>query len=113
MIERVEDKLSNSKFGRRGLAMSPTELSPFSKPGPLTEMDRFIFECFGYLLIEDVLSSVECQAVLAAATRLHAGHPKDHLMQLGRGFETEPSIERLIDHRRYCQSSRASRDCFV
>src|SRR5262245_1365326 len=78
--------------------MCPTELSPFSKPGPLSEMDRFIFESFGYLLIEDVLNAAECQEVLAAATRLHAGHPKDHLMQLGRGFETEPSIERLIDH---------------
>src|SRR5260221_7293475 len=85
-------------FGGRGLSMSPKEFSPFSQPGPLTEMDRFIFECYGYLLLEDVISLDECQEVLEAAKRVYAGHPKDHLMQLGRGFETEPSIERLIDH---------------
>jgi ectoine hydroxylase len=78
--------------------MSPTELIPISQPGPLTEMDRFVFESYGYLLIEDVLSLDECKEVLDASIRIHKGHPKDHLMQLGRGFETEPSIERLIDH---------------
>ncbi len=78
--------------------MSPAEFSPLSQPGELTEMDRFIFECYGYILIEDVISSHECQDVLDAATRLHTGHPKERLLQLGKGFETEPSIERLIDH---------------
>ncbi len=71
---------------------------PFSNPGAMTEMDHFIFECFGYLVIEDVLSPAECDEILEAAIRLHAGHPKEGLLQLGRGFEHEPAIERLIDH---------------
>src|SRR4030095_6834633 len=69
---------------------------PYSKPGEMTDMDRFVFECCGYIVIEDVLSDAECDEVLAAATHLHEGHPKERLLQLGKGFETEPAIERLI-----------------
>lgn len=71
---------------------------PIVPPGPMNEMERFIFECFGYILIEDVLTPAECEETLAAATRLHSGHPKDRLLQLGKGFEREPALERLIDH---------------
>ena len=56
---------------------------PYSKPGAMTEMDQFIFECFGYLVIEDVLTEEECDAVLEAAKRVHAGQPKERLMQIG------------------------------
>src|SRR5215813_2099209 len=73
-------------------------LLPLSKPGAMTEMDKFIFECFGYIVIEDVISEAECEDVLQAAIRLHAGHPKTGLLQLGKGFEHEPAIERLMDH---------------
>ncbi|MBC7811930.1 MAG: phytanoyl-CoA dioxygenase family protein [Burkholderiales bacterium] len=71
---------------------------PYSQPGTMTEMDRFIFECCGFIVIEDVLTEAECDQVLEAATRLHAGHSKEKLLQLGKGFEHEPAIERLIDH---------------
>src|SRR5258708_10311060 len=71
---------------------------PLSKPGQMSDMDRFVFECFGYIVIEDVLTVEECEETLAAAIRLHAGHPKTKLLQLGKGFEHEPAIERLIDH---------------
>ena len=27
-----------------------TELTPLAQPGPMTEMERFIFECWGYLI---------------------------------------------------------------
>lgn len=74
------------------------DLLPLSKPGAMTEMDRFVFESFGYILIQDVLSMAECEEALQAAIRLHVGHPKDRLHQIGKGFEHEPVLERLIDH---------------
>src|SRR5215470_20278649 len=73
-------------------------LLPLSKPGEMTAMDRFVFECFGYIVIEDVLTEAECEETLEAAIRLHKGHPKTKLLQLGKGFEHEPAIEKLIDH---------------
>ncbi len=73
-------------------------LMPLSKPGAMTEMDRFIFECFGYIVIENVLNEAECEEALEAAIRLHADQPKTKLLQLGKGFEHEPAIERLLDH---------------
>src|SRR5262245_59927644 len=71
---------------------------PFSAPGAMSDMDRFVFECYGYILIDNVLSDAECDEVLAAATRLHTGKPKEKLLQIGKGFEHEPAIESLIDH---------------
>jgi ectoine hydroxylase len=71
---------------------------PFSQPGEMTETDHFMFECFGFIVIEDVISEAECDEVLEAAKRVHAGQPKDRLRQMGKGFEHEPAIERLIDH---------------
>lgn len=71
---------------------------PLVKPGTMTDMDRFIFECFGYIVIEDVLTSTEIEGALDAAKRLHAGQIKGKLNQIGRGFEQEATLERLIDH---------------
>jgi ectoine hydroxylase len=74
------------------------EMAPWSQPGPLTEMDRFVFECFGYLVIPDVLSAAECEEARVAATRVHAAYNDGKFRQVGRGFEQEPALERLIDH---------------
>jgi ectoine hydroxylase-related dioxygenase (phytanoyl-CoA dioxygenase family) len=74
------------------------ETFPLSQPGAFTDMDRFMFECFGYLIIEDVLNAEECEKTLEAATRIHQDYPKDDLRQVGKGFYTEPAMERLIDH---------------
>lgn len=71
---------------------------PIVKPGPMTEIERFMFECFGYVVIEDVLSPDEVQETLEAAKRLHEGKIEGKLHQIGRGFEHEPAIEKLIDH---------------
>ena len=71
---------------------------PYTQPGPMSEMERYIFECFGYVVIEDVLSPEECDEALEATIRLHEGRPKEKLLQVGKGFEHEPVIERLIDH---------------
>ena len=71
---------------------------PLVKPGAMDEMEQFIFECFGFVVIEDVLSEAECDEVLEAAKRLHLGQPKEKLLQIGKGFEHEPSIASLIDH---------------
>ena len=74
------------------------QLTPLAQPGPMTEMERFMFEAWGYLLIPDVLTDAECDEVLAAAKRLHGDKPAEKFKQIGRGFETEPAIERLMDH---------------
>jgi len=74
------------------------EICPLSQPGPLTEMDRFVFECFGYLLIPNVLTPAECAAMRDAAERLHSTYPQGEFRQIGRGFETEPALEQPIDH---------------
>jgi ectoine hydroxylase len=66
-------------------------------PGELTDVDRFIFESWGYFVIPDVLSADEVEECYAASERLHAA--RDHVFgQQGRGYETEPALERLIDH---------------
>ena len=74
------------------------ELMPLSQPGEMTEMDRFVFECFGYLIIPNVLSEAECDEALEAARRVHGSQPAERFKQIGKGFETEPALERLIDH---------------
>ena len=77
-----------------------TELSalPLVQPGMMTDMEKFIFECFGYIVIEDVLTPAEVAEALDAARRLHAGRIEGKLNQIGRGFEQESALERLIDH---------------
>ena len=83
-----------------GAAMNPQhlELLPLAQPGPLTEMERFMWECWGYLLINDVLTEAECDEALEASKRIHGNQPAPKFRSIGRAFETEPALERLIDH---------------
>lgn len=74
-----------------------TMLSPRSAPGPLTELDRFVFESWGYLVIPGVLSADEVEECYDASARLHATRDRA-FGQVGRGYESEPCLERLIDH---------------
>ncbi len=94
------DAVKRGPEDSNGASLNPQhlELTPMAQPGPMTEMERFMFECFGYLLIPDVLSAAECDETLEAAKRLHGNQPAEKFKQIGRGFETEPAIERLIDH---------------
>jgi ectoine hydroxylase len=72
-------------------------LNPVVEPGPFTELDKFVFESWGYFVIPDVLSADEVAECYEASERLHA--QREHgFGQLGRGYETEPALERLIDH---------------
>src|SRR4051812_32503228 len=84
--------------GTNGAEMSGLELTPLSQPGAMTAMDRFIFESWGYLIIPDVLSEAECDEALEACQRIHGSKPAEKFRQVGRGYETEASLERLIDH---------------
>ncbi|MFD2083492.1 Phytanoyl-CoA dioxygenase (PhyH) [Actinopolymorpha cephalotaxi] len=72
-------------------------LNPEVAPGAFTELDRFVFESWGYLVIPDVLTAEEAEECYDASERLHAARDKE-FGQLGRGYETESSLERLIDH---------------
>jgi hypothetical protein len=67
-------------------------------PGELTPLDQFIFESWGYFVIPDVLSAHEVAECYAASERMHAGRDDHSFGQLGRGYESEPSLEGLIDH---------------
>ncbi len=73
-------------------------LSPVVAPGRFTEMDKFIFEAWGYLIIPRVLSDEEVSECLAASKRLHEATGTASFGQVGRGYETEPALETLLDH---------------
>lgn len=73
-------------------------MNPISSPGAFTELDRFTFESWGYLLIPNVLSEEEVNECLEASIRLHQSAGTTGWAQVGRGYETEISLERLIDH---------------
>jgi hypothetical protein len=78
--------------------LTPTlALTPTVAPGEFTATDKFIFECWGYLVIPDVLTADEAAECYDASARLHAQRDRE-FGQLGRGYEVEPSLERLIDH---------------
>lgn len=70
---------------------------PFAQAGTMSDDERFMFESFGYIIIEDVLSPDEVEETLVASTRLHAS-TQDEWRQIGKGFESEPALEALIDH---------------
>lgn len=72
-------------------------LSPIVGKGAFTETDSFIFESWGYVIIPDVLSADECAEVYDASQRLHSDRDRA-FGQIGRSYETEESIERLMDH---------------
>ena len=74
-----------------------SQILPLAQPGPMTDIERFMFESFGYIIIEDVLSPEEVEETLEASKRLHASHGEGW-RQIGKGFETEVALERLIDH---------------
>ena len=95
----MDDSGSNGSHSNQGdAAGQPMQLTPLAKPGPMDEMERFVFECWGYLIIPDVLSEAECDEALEAARRVHGSKPAEKFKQIGRGFETEPALERLMDH---------------
>lgn len=95
MIEETR----NVAEGRNALSGSThPELMPVSRPGAMSEMDRFVFECFGYLIIPDVLTEEQCDEALEAAKRVHGSRPAERFRQIGKGFEHEPVLEELIDH---------------
>jgi hypothetical protein len=73
-------------------------LSPEVQPGELTDLDRFIFESWGYFVIPGVLTKPEIDECAEASKRLHAKAGSVTFAQIGRGYETEPALERLIDH---------------
>jgi len=74
-----------------------TTLGPVVSPGQFTPLDKFIFESWGYLIIPDVLTADEAAECYEASARLHSQRQRE-FGQLGRGYEVEPSLERLIDH---------------
>lgn len=88
--------------------------SPVVRPGAFTDIDAFVFETCGYLLIEDVLSQAEVEECLDASKRIHAAAGSSDWAQVGRGYETESALERLIDHPAVIPKVRALyRDRFI
>ncbi|SFS99874.1 phytanoyl-CoA dioxygenase family protein [Paenibacillus sp. BC26] len=73
-------------------------LNPVVSAGELTETDRFIFESWGYFVIPDVLSAEEVKQCLEASERVHKAAGTEGFGQVGRGYETEPALEQLMDH---------------
>ena len=80
---------------------------PLAAPGPMTDLERFLFDTFGYLVIPRALSENEVSECLEAATRLHSGYPKGEWRQIGAAYEKEPAVERLIDHPSTLPKARA------
>jgi ectoine hydroxylase len=72
--------------------------APLAQPGPLTEVERFLFETTGYLVIPDALTPTETEACLEASRRAHAKQPPGVWQQIGHLYESEGAIEELIDH---------------
>jgi hypothetical protein len=64
----------------------------------MSDLERFMFDVAGYLIIPDVLTPKEVEACLEASKRAHAPYPPDRWRQLGAVYEQEPAIENLIDH---------------
>ncbi|MFN3648565.1 MAG: phytanoyl-CoA dioxygenase family protein [Armatimonadota bacterium] len=71
---------------------------PIAAPGPLSPLERFLFDVTGFLVIPGALTSEEVTACLGAAERAHAAHPPEEWSQLGALYEREPAVEPLIDH---------------
>lgn len=72
-------------------------MSPEVRYGDFIAIDKCIFQSWGYFVIPDVLSADEVAECYDASERLH-GQRQRGFGQLGRGYENEPSLERLIDH---------------
>jgi len=80
---------------------------PIAQPGPLTEMERFLFEAAGYLVIPGALAPAEVEGLLEAARRAHASTPAGEWRQIGALYEREPAVEPLIDHQAVLPKVRA------
>ena len=72
-------------------------LDPVVDKGQLTETDRFIFESWGYFMIPNVLTKDEAAEAYDVSRRLHQNRDRE-FGQIGRTYESEPVLERLIDH---------------
>lgn len=73
-------------------------LNPVVSAGDYTELDQFIFESWGYFIIPDVLTQQEIEESLQASIRVHKTAGTPGFGQVGRGYETEPALEKLMDH---------------
>ncbi len=73
----------------------------------MNDVERFVFETAGYLVIPDALTAKEAQACLEAAKRVHETLPQDQWRQIGNTFEQEPAFENLIDHPSVLPKARA------
>jgi ectoine hydroxylase len=73
-------------------------LNPVAAPGVLTELDKFMIEAWGYIIIPNVLNEDEIAECLEASKRIHKAAGTTGFGQVGRGYETEESLERHIDH---------------
>ena len=107
VTKRTSSTAANSTLGVLGGTISVTALlqaqprrpahDPARPTGPMTEDEYFMFECCGYLIIEDVLTQEEIDEALAASKRIHA-NTTDVFSPLGNAYESEPALARLIDH---------------
>jgi hypothetical protein len=81
-----------------GIERGYTTMLPLGQPGPMTDLERFLFDVAGFLVIPQALSPAEVAACLEAAQRLHAPYPQGEWRQIGHPYEQEPAFEALIDH---------------
>jgi hypothetical protein len=80
---------------------------PEAQPGPLTDLERFLFDVSGYLVIREALSPTEVADCLEAAKRIQAPYPQGEWRQIGAAYEQEPAFEPLIDHPSVLPKARA------
>ncbi|WP_308638644.1 phytanoyl-CoA dioxygenase family protein [Paenibacillus silvisoli] len=73
-------------------------MNPIASHGALTDTERFMFESWGYLVIPDVLGEDEVRECLEASVRIHQAAKTEGFGQVGRGYESEAALERLMDH---------------
>ncbi|NIK75315.1 hypothetical protein FHS15_000413 [Paenibacillus castaneae] len=72
--------------------------NPSVSAGAFTELDQFIFESWGYFVIPNVLSKEEIKECVDASIRLHEAASTVGWGQIGRGYESEYALEKLMDH---------------
>jgi len=80
---------------------------PLAQPGAMTDLERFTFDTFGYLVIPGALTAGEVEGLLEAARRAHGRHPEGEWRQIGALYESEPAVEPLIDHPSVLPKARA------
>lgn len=80
---------------------------PEADPGPMSDLERFLFDVSGYLVIRGALTPAEVEGCLEAAKRIHAPHPPGEWRQIGAAYEQEAAFEPLIDHPSVLPKARA------